>query len=356
MEAVDSGACRISRAEAARLFRSEPLGDLMARAYEIRAKLHPEGLATYVFDTNPNYTNICATKCAFCAFCREPGNPDAYVHSSEKLAEIVKASVEAGATTVLLQGGHNPDIGLDDWKEYIRAIRQACPTVHIHPFSPSEIVFMARKEGVHYSEILKALMEEGINTMPGGGAEVLSDRVRSQICPNKITSDEWFDVMATAHGLGFKTTATMMFGHIETDDEILDHLFRLRDVQDRTGGFSSFVPWSFKPGGSPLSEIVTKAAHPAKYLRVIAIARIVLDNFPNIQSSWFSENVNAGQLGLLAGANDFGGLLVEENVLRETGFAPRTTQKQILNIIRKAGFTPARRDSYYNIVERHGEV
>lgn len=349
----NSNTCRVNRKEAARLFSEQPLGDLMRRAHGIRTKMHPEGLATYVFDTNPNYTNICVTRCSFCAFCRDPDNHDAYVHSPEELAEIVKASAEAGATTVLLQGGHNPDVRLKDWKAYIRAMREACPNMHIHPFSPSEIVFMARAEGVPFSEILKSLKREGIDTMPGGGAEVLTDRVRSQICPNKITSGEWFDVMEKAHELGFKTTATMMFGHIETDDEILEHLFSLRDIQDRTGGFSSFVPWSFKPGGSPLSETVARAVNPAKYLRVIAISRIVLDNFPHIQSSWFSENVNAGQLGLLAGADDFGGLLVEENVLRETGFSPRTTQKQILSIIRKAGFTPARRDSYYNIIERH---
>jgi cyclic dehypoxanthinyl futalosine synthase len=342
---------RSNREQALYLLQRAPLGELMEQAHQVRMQRHPQGLVTFVYDTNPNYSNVCVTCCRFCAFWREAGDPDAYTLSPEQLAGRVAAAAARGATTVLLQGGHNPDIGLAEWLAYIRAIRAACPELHIHPFSPPEIRFVAEREQMTVREVLATLRAEGIRTLPGGGAEVLCDQVREQISPRKCSSEAWLEVMAEAHDLGFRSTATLMYGHLESDHDLVEHLDRLRRLQDRTGGFHSFIPWSFKPGGSRLSETVTRIAHPARYVRIIAVARLYLDCFEHIQSSWFSESITAGQLGLLAGADDFGGLLVEENVLRETGYRRATTLAELLSIIRSAGFTPARRSSDYEIIE-----
>jgi len=344
---------RFTRSDGLRLLGSVALGELMRMAHDARMRRHPEGLVTFVCDTNPNYTNVCVTGCRFCAFCRNAHAADAYTLTPDELAERVQSATQRGATTVLLQGGHNPAIGLADWLAYIRAIRAACPGIHVHPFSPPEIIFTARREQMAIDDVLRALRHEGIDTIPGGGAEVLSDRVRSTIAPGKCTAADWLAVMEQAHALGFKTTATLMFGHVEADDDIVEHFIRLREVQDRTSGFTSFVPWSFKPGGSPLTEQVPAPAHPARYLRIIATARLMLDNFPHVQSSWFSESITAGSLGLLAGADDFGGILVEENVLRQAGYRRQTNVQTVLSIIRRSGFIPARRDSHYRIVERY---
>ncbi len=322
----------------------------MRMAYERRTQLHPTRLITFVIDTNPNYSNICVTHCSFCAFCRNADDDDAYRLTPEELAQKVWPAAEKGAT-VLLQGGHDPSITLKDWIGYIRALRCLHPNIHIHPFSPPEIHFLAVREGCETKEILAALYDEGITTLPGGGAEVLVDAVRAMISPAKCDVATWLRIMEEAHGFGMRTTATLMYGHVEQDEDIVTHLLRLRDLQDRTQGFNSFIPWSFKPGNSPLSLKVPHRAHPARYIRIIAAARLILDNFPHIQSSWFSESVTAGSLGLLAGADDFGGILLEENVLRKTGYVQQTSLEHVLAIIRRSGYTPARRDSHYNVVE-----
>jgi cyclic dehypoxanthinyl futalosine synthase len=340
---------RMDRKQALEMLREMPMGALMNLAHQERLKRFPEGLVTFVVDTNPNYTNVCVTGCSFCAFCRKKSEEDAYLLGPREVSDKVKNAVKKGATTVLLQGGHNPKVHLGDWKAYISAIQEACPTVHVHPFSPAEVVFMAEQENCSVDHVLGVLWEAGIRTIPGGGAEILCERVRRIIAPRKASSDQWLDVCEKAHRIGFKTTATMMFGHVESDEEILEHLFRLRDLQDRTGGFTSFIAWSFKPGDSPLAKKVTQPVHPAKYIRIIATARLVLDNFQHIQSSWFSENISAGQLGLLAGADDFGGVLVEEHVHKEAGHDRRASVDDVLTIIRRAGFTPARRDSHYRV-------
>ncbi len=342
---------RVTQAEALEMLKNWPLNKLMKKAYEKRQLLFPDNLVTFVKDTNPNYTNICETKCSFCAFRRDKGDKDAYTLTPEKLALKIKKTEEQGATTVLLQGGNNPDITLKDWLAYIQAIKKICPKIHIHPFSPPEIYFMAKKEKIPYVEILTMLFKEGINTMPGGGGELLVDNIRNQLSPHKCPADEWLNIMVQAHNIGFRTTATLMYGHIESDEDIVNHLFKLRDIQDTTGGFSSFIPWSFKPGNSPLSESVSSAAHPAYYVRIIAVARLVLDNFDHIQSSWFSENDEAGHLGLLAGADDFGGILIEENVLANSGYKKQTSLDKVKAIIKGCGFIPALRDSYYKILD-----
>lgn len=342
---------RIDRAQAIELLVQTPMGELMARAHAVRMARHAGDRVTFVIDTNPNYTNVCVTRCRFCAFCRQPDDADAYTLSPQEVAERVFRAHQAGATTVLLQGGHHPSIGLADWLAYIRAIRESSPWIHIHPFSPAEYIFMARQEGTDVRAILEAVWAEGIRTIPGGGAEILSERVRQRIAPRKADTRQWLEVCESAHQIGFRTTATMMYGHVETDEEIVDHLLLLRELQDRTGGFASFIPWSFKPGDTVLGREVERTVHPAKYVRIIAVARLVLDNFEHIQSSWFSENIGAGQLGLLAGADDFGGILLEENVHRQAGHERTTTVENVKTIIRRAGFIPAQRDSFYHILQ-----
>lgn len=342
---------RYDHKQALSLLADLPMGELMQLAHGERIRRFPDGQVTFVVDTNPNYTNICITGCSFCAFCRKAGDSDAYRLTPEAVAEKVKTAAGRGATTVLLQGGHNPDVGLSDWQAYIAAIQSACPAIHIHPFSPAEIAFMADKEGIGVVDVLEALWAAGIRTIPGGGAEILTERVRRIIAPRKATTDQWLAVCEAAHGIGFRTTATMMYGHVEQDVDIVAHLIALRDLQDRTGGFTSFIPWSFKPGQTPLARRVKQPAHPAQYVRIIALARLVLDNFVHIQSSWFSEDVASGQLGLLAGADDFGGVLVEEHVHKEAGHDRSASVDNVITIIQRAGFTPARRDSLYRIQE-----
>ncbi len=351
MPTPDISEQRCDRDTALTMLTRTPLGELMDRAHAARMRRWPGNTVTFVCDTNPNYTNVCVTGCRFCAFCRRPTDPNAYTLTPEQVSEKVAAAAQRGATTVLLQGGHNPKIRLADWLAYIRAIRSACPEIHIHPFSPAEYAFMAATEKRPVREILEAVFAEGVDTIPGGGAEILTERVRRRIAPHKATTAQWLEVCEAAHEIGFRTTATMMFGHVESNADIVDHLLALRDLQDRTGGFTSFIAWSFKPEGSELGCEVGRAAHPARYVRIVALARLVLDNFDHVQSSWFSESILAGQLGLLAGADDFGGVLMEENVLLEAGHDRTATVEDVKTIIRRAGFTPARRDSYYRIVE-----
>ena len=342
---------RYDRRQALELLGDLPMGQVMNLAHQERIRRFPNDTVTFVVDTNPNYTNICVTGCAFCAFCRKSHDTDAYLLNPQEVAEKVQTAVAKGATTVLLQGGHNPKVGLRDWLAYIATIHSICPHVHIHPFSPAEIAFMAGQEKYTVTDVLQTLWDAGIRTIPGGGAEILAEPVRKIIAPRKATTDQWLDVCEKAHRIGFKTTATMMFGHVETDEDIIDHLLRLRNLQDLTSGFTSFIPWSFKPGRTPLAKKVKHPVHPARYVRIIAVARLVLDNFPHIQSSWFSESISAGQLGLLAGADDFGGVLVEEHVHKEAGHDRQATIDNVVTIIQRAGFIPARRDSYYRIQE-----
>jgi len=342
------GGARYGREEGLELLCDTPLGHLMTLGFNSRQQRFPGNRVTYVIDTNPNYTNICTTRCGFCAFFRKPEDPDAYLLSPDQVVKKVRTAVERGATTILLQGGHHPDVYLSDWIAYIRAIREACPTVHIHPFSPAEYVYMAGQENTPVRDILDAVYNEGVRTIPGGGAEILSERVRGIVAPGKASRDEWLETCEIAHEIGFKTTATMMYGHVESPEEIVEHLLSLRELQDRTGGFTSFIPWSFKSGGSSLGRRLNTEAHPAQYVRVVAVARLLLNNFPHVQSSWFSENIAAGQLGLIAGADDFGGVLIEENVLKDAGHDRAATISNVKTIIRRAGFEPVQRDSLYN--------
>jgi len=352
LDKINAG-IRLNARDGLYLLQKMPLGQLMRYAHARRLRHHPDNKVTFVFDTNPKDTNVCETVCTFCAFWRSEKSREAYTLSPEQLAERVDRAWQAGATTVLFQGGHNPNVRLKDFVDYVRAIQAKTPEMHIHPFSPSEIIYMADLENIPTTEVLHTLWREGIRTIPGGGAEILSERVRKLISPQKNSSERWLSVMEEAQQIGFRTTATMMYGHAETDDEIVTHLLKLRELQDRTSGFSSFIPWSFKPGNSTLGKKIKLSAPSIKYLRIISTARLLLDNFSNIQSSWFSEDKKTGQLGLLAGANDFGGLLFEENVLKKAKHTPKTSLDATLETIRQMGFIPVQRDSLYKIIQEY---
>ena len=342
---------RISAETGLAWLREMPLVELMARADAVRWELHPKAEVTYVLDTNPNYTNVCTENCTFCSFYRPVGSKEGYVHSPEEVASRVARAYAQGATTVLLQGGHNPDLPLDYYLALIDAIKTSTPKMHLHLFSPSEITQIAKASGETVDQILQRFWERGVTTMPGGGAEILTDRVRRKVSPKKLSADGWINVMRSAHRVGMSTSATMMYGHLEENEDIIEHLVRLRTLQDETGGFYAFIPWSFKRGASPLSQLVKTDALPSFYLRILAISRLMLDNILHIQASWFGEGIRAGQLGLYSGADDFGGILIEENVLSQAQHKVAITRPALLNAIREAGFTPVQRTTGYEVVQ-----
>ncbi len=347
---------RIGAREALYLLQDAPQLTLMEQADAVRRAKHPGNDVTFVIDTNPNYTNICVTGCAFCSFYRKEGHPDAYTLTPEQVAEKVARAQACGATTVLLQGGHNPALRFSYYLGLIAKIQKAAPGIHLHLFSPPEIAHIAETSNMTWETVLRAFWDAGMRTMPGGGAEILVDEVRRGVSPKKISSDTWLDIMRTAHRVGLKTSATMTYGHRESPEHIIEHLMRLRRLQDETGGFYAFIPWSFKPGHSPLRRLVGEEELPSLYVRVIAAARLVLDNVPHIQASWFGEGWRAGQLALHAGADDFGGLLQEEHVLQQAKHGVATSLEALLTTIRDAGFTPVQRTTAYDILRRFDDL
>lgn len=344
---------RINRDEGLFLLAEASLLDLGQLAMELRRQRHPESVVTYVIDTNPNYTNVCNVDCTFCAFYRSPGHDEAYTHSVEEMLARIGRSAEKGVTTVLMQGGVNPELPLDYYLELVRAVRERYPNVTPHFWSAAEIEGMTAVSGLSLREVLSALKDAGQTTIPGGGSEILSERVRKKISHKKGVTHTWLDVHREAHALGFRSTATMMYGHVETPEDIVDHFDAIRSLQDEHGGFTAFVPWSFKSGNTPLVEKIPRHAGPNQYLRVLAASRIFLDNFDHIQASWFSEGKKTGQIALHWGADDFGGTLFEENVHAATGFVNQTSTEEIKALIREAGFRPAQRTTLYEILEQH---
>jgi cyclic dehypoxanthinyl futalosine synthase len=325
----------------------------MARIWQRR--YNPEPRVTFVIDTNPNYTNFCDADCLFCAFYRKPGDSEeGYAHTVDELMDLVGRSVDRGATTVLLQGGLHDDLPMDYYLDVIRAFVERYPNVHPHLWSAPEIGKMREVSGLTYDEIFAQLYQAGQRTMPGGGAELLSDRVRARISPKKQSATEWLDIHRAAHGQGLKTTGTMMYGHAEQPPDIIEHLECLRALQDDTGGFTAFIPWSYKPGHTPMQGQFPEYPGPTVYLRMLALSRVYLDNFAHVQASWFSDGKKAGQAALHFGCDDFGGTLIEENVLYEAGHDVSTTPDETIEIIREAGFTPARRrNPLYDVVETY---
>ena len=349
---------RISGEEGLYLLREANLLDLAPLAQEVRYRHNPEPVVTFVVDTNLNYTNVCDAYCTFCAFYRAEKDADAYTHSVEDVMEMLGRAVEQGVTTVLMQGGLNPALPMDYYADLVRESRRRYPQLHPHFFSSPEIMKMSQVSGLSVREVLARLQQAGLRTIPGGGSEVLSNRVKhkiSRLFP-KGKVDDWTVVHREAHKLGYRTTATLMYGHLEEDEDIIEHLEHIRSLQDETGGFTAFIPWSFKKANTALDKRVKAEAGPNRYLRIMALSRIYLDNFQHIQASWFSEGKKTGQVALHFGGDDFGGTLFDENVMQEAGFYNRTSVEEVVTLIREAGFIPAQRTTLYEVLRRFDEA
>ena len=338
---------RIGFSEAVALF-SEHLIDLGLAADRICRQKHREPFRTYVIDRNINYSNICVSRCRFCAFWREPDSPQAYLITEDEVLEKVAQAKQLGATQILMQGGLHPQLPLAWYENLLRTIKSQFE-IHLHCFSSPEVVNIARVSGLSIEQVLARLKEAGLDSLPGGGAEILCDSVRSRVSPTKCTTDQWFQVMAAAHHLGLPTTATMMFGHIETIDQRVEHLLRVREAQDRTGGFTAFIPWTYQPRTTALGG---KEVGAHDYLRTLAISRLVLDNFDNIQASWVTQGPKIGQVALKFGANDLGSTMMEENVVRAAGANFQMSELDLIALIEDAGFETAQRDTLYHILQR----
>ncbi|MBN4066906.1 dehypoxanthine futalosine cyclase [Simkania negevensis] len=337
------------------LFTNAPLEELKEQAAEMRKKKNPTEQVTFVLDSNPNYTNICNADCSFCAFYRRPSAKDTYEKSVSEVMQHLEFAKRAGLTTVLLQGGLNDNLKLDYYVDLVKTARERYPEIHPHFFSAPEIWNCARISKKSIREVLQALYDAGQRSFPGGGAEIISERVRQAISPKKMAPGVWIDVHMTAHDIGFRSTATMMYGHVEEPEDILIHLDTLRTAQDKNPGFTAFIPWSYKRDRTALRRKVKNWAGKDAYLRIIAFSRIYLDNFDHIQASWFSEGKQTGIDCLHYGADDFGGIILEENVHRAANFISKTDHNGITSMIRQAGYEPAQRDPLYNILRTYTE-
>lgn len=345
---------RINKPEALKLLENNNILELGKLADEKRQEFHPDSEPmTFVVDRNINYTNICTCKCKFCAFHKDKDQKGSYVLDYQVIKRKIDELVFVGGTQLLLQGGLNPDIPLEYYLELIKNLRNDFKDLTIHSFSPSEISFIAKNNNLTPKKLLEMFIECGLSSIPGGGAEILCDEIRQKISPNKISSREWLDIMEIAHNLGLKTTATMVFGFGENYEHIVEHLFKIRNLQDKTEGFTAFIPWTFAPFEGYKSDnngLFNTTAHD--YLKILSISRLVLDNIPNIQASWVTQDLKTAQLSLRFGANDFGGTMLEENVVKAAGVINRTTSDEIVENIQKAGFKAAQRNTNYEIL-RH---
>jgi cyclic dehypoxanthinyl futalosine synthase len=339
---------RLAAAEALELYSDASTSLLGQLADEFRARHHPQGIVTYIIDRNVNYTNVCVARCTFCAFYRPVGSQDGYVLGFQEIFRKIDETVAVGGGQLLLQGGHNPDLPLEWYEDLFRAVKGRYPDFKLHALSPPEVIHVSRLSRLPVAQVIERLVAAGLDSIPGGGAEILVDRVRKLLnCYGKATADEWLDVMRRAHHAGLRTTATMMYGTVETMEERLEHLFRLREVQDATGGFTAFITWSYQPEHT---ELGGGEATGIEYLRTLAISRLVLDNFDNLQSSWVTQGGKVGQLSLAFGANDMGSVMIEENVVRAAGASYCMDEIEIVRNIENAGFTPKRRNMHYEIL------
>ncbi len=338
---------RIERTAALDLLRNGNLLALGERADEIRRQLHPEGLVTFVVDRNVNYTNICDTKCSFCAFYRTKNATDAYILTHAQIYEKIAELVEQGGTQLLMQGGLNPDLKIEFFEELFYEIKKRFPAIQNHSLSPAEVVCISVNSILTLDETLLRLKRAGLDSIPGGGAEILVDEVRSSISPKKIGWQQWGEVMLKAARLGMPTTATMMFGSSEKPEDIIEHLFRVREIQDQGGSFTAFIPWTYQPGNT---ELGGTTATGIDYLKVLALSRIVLDNISNIQASWVTQGAKMASVALFFGANDLGGTMLEENVVAAAGCSFCMSQQEMVTLIRGAGFRAAQRTTTYSII------
>ncbi|WP_419787513.1 cyclic dehypoxanthinyl futalosine synthase [Pseudodesulfovibrio sp.] len=342
---LDGG--RLAFDEALKVYEEADFHDLGFLAHRVRLAKHPDPVVTYVVDRNINYSNVCVCCCKFCAFFKHPGEDGAYVLSNEEIGRKIDETKALGGTQILMQGGHHPDLPLSWYEDLLRFIKTEHP-VHIHAFSPPEIVFWSKQEGIGVGEVIRRLRAAGLDSIPGGGAEILVDEVRSAVAPNKCPANEWLGVMEEAHRQGMRTTATMMFGHEETPRQRLEHLFAVRETQDRTGGFTAFIPWTFQPDNTQLSHC--RKLTSVEYLRTLAVSRLVLDNVDNIQVSWVTMGPAIAQLALFFGGNDFGSTMIEENVVQAAGVRFRLSRAEIHRLVDNAGFTPRQRTMDYQSV------
>src|SRR6187401_1668711 len=339
---------RLTPETAKTLYADAPTALLGELADDVRRRKHPQGVVTYIIDRNVNYTNVCVARCKFCAFYRPVGSGEGYTLGFEEIHQKIEETINLGGGQLLLQGGHNPDVPLQWYEDLFRSVKAKHPSFRLHALSPPEIIHISRLSQLPVPAVIDRLIAAGLDSVPGGGAEILVDRVRKELnCYNKATADEWLDVMRHAHRAGLRTTATMMYGTVETVDERLEHLFRLRDLQDETGGFTAFIAWSYQPQHT---ELGGTEATGIDYLRTLAIARLVLDNFDNLQSSWVTQGGKVGQLSLAYGANDMGSVMIEENVVRAAGAAYCMDELEIVRNIEDAGFTAKRRNMHYGIL------
>ncbi len=338
IEKVSAGG-RIDDDEYLLLEQQADLHQLGFLANTIRQTKHPDNIVSYVIDRNINYTDICISACKFCAFFKSPEDQKGYLISFDELADKIRETQALGGTQILLQGGLHPGQPLEYYEEMVRFMRAT--GIHVHGFSPPEICHFATLSGLSIKKVLKRLIDAGLGSIPGGGAEILNDRVRHMTAPRKCSADQWIEVMEEAHNLGLRTSATMMFGHVETREERLEHLRRLRDLQDRTRGFTAFIPWPFQPRNTVLADIEKSSA--VEYLRMLALSRIYLDNFDNIQASWVTQGPKVAQLSLFFGANDFGSTMIEENVVAAAGVSFRLSEEEIRRLVAGAGFRPVQR-------------
>jgi cyclic dehypoxanthinyl futalosine synthase len=329
--------------------QSPDLPALGEAADAVTRRLHPEPFRTYNIDRNINYTNICRSGCRFCAFSRKPGDADGYVIQTDALHRKIEETIALGGNQILLQGGMHPDLTIDWYEALLRDIKRRFPQINVHGFSPPEIDHIATVSGLSIREVLVRLREAGLGSLPGGGAEILVDRVRREISPAKTPADRWLEVCRTWHGLGGRGSATIMFGHVETLADRIEHLERLRRLQDETRGFTAFICWTFQPGNTALKSLPKLAAN--EYLKMLAVSRLYLDNFANLQASWVTQGLAVGQLALRFGANDFGSLMIEENVVAAAGTHFRATEAEIRRAIAEAGYTPRRRNVFYEFLD-----
>jgi cyclic dehypoxanthinyl futalosine synthase len=352
-QAIDIAAAggRLTRDQARALYTQAPTHVLGRLADAARARRHPDGIVTYIIDRNVNYTNVCIARCNFCAFYRPVGSGEGYVLSFDEIFRKIEETIAVGGVQLLLQGGHNPDVPLEWYEDLFRAVKQRYPLFKLHALSPPEIIHLSRLTQLTPAEVIDRLIAAGLDSVPGGGAEILVDRVRKLLhCYGKATTDEWLGVMRDAHRAGLRTTATMMYGTVETLEERLEHLLRLRALQDETRGFTAFITWSFQPDHTELGRDrgVTVEATGLDYLRTLAIARLLLDNFDNLQSSWVTQGGKVGQLSLAFGANDMGSVMIEENVVRAAGASYCMDEVEIVRNIEDAGFIAQRRNMHYD--------
>ena len=329
------------------LYDAAPLLELGALADQKRHELHPDGVVTYIVDRNINYTNVCVADCKFCAFYRRPKHHEGYVLSFEEIGNKIDEAKELGGVQILIQGGHNPYIPFDWYLDLMRYIKAHHP-IHIHGFSPSEIDFFATRFRMTAEEVIRRLMDAGLDSVPGGGGEILVQNVRDRVAKKKVGADRWLEIMEIAHDLGMKTSVTMMYGLGETNADRIEHLLRVRDVQSRTHGFTAFITWPLQPDGTEMEG--TPKTDSITYLRTVAIARLILHNVPNLQASWVTMGLKVGQISLRFGCNDFGSLMIEENVVSAAGTAHEATIDEMRRCITDAGFIPAQRTQDYSII------